>query len=237
MSILHTKFLVHWTGKDFHIPLTKELDNSLRDEYVKRLIDTLENGFFMQLGKEKIYDLDGKWIQQIVSRLCFTEIKLSGARKHTEKYGNLGIGVDREFVLNRYGNPVFYVMNGNYSNTPVCARKVLDFIIKSNDKGILLEFGTLLAYFKNMNERDCKELVFYDELEWRITHLNRLEDENYLTVQDRTKHIYRVKLNKNEVKVIVFPDEKTKIIAFNNPLFLRLIGKPICLTIADCENF
>jgi hypothetical protein len=128
-------------------------------------------------------------------------------------------------------------VNGNYSNTAVCARKVLDFIIKSGDNGILLEFGTLLAYFKNMNERDCEELIYYDELEWRITHLKRLEDENCLTVQDRAKHIYRVRLNKDEIKVIVFPDEKTKIMAFNNPLFLKLIDMPICLTIADCENF
>ena len=98
MTILHTEFIVHWTGRDFHTPINT-LDDNLRDKYIQRLIDTLENGFFMKVGTEKIYDLDGEWIQASISRICFTEIKLSLAKKHSQTYGNLGIGVDREFVL------------------------------------------------------------------------------------------------------------------------------------------
>jgi hypothetical protein len=235
MTILHTKFIVHWTGKDFHI-LNKPLNDNLRVKYIQRLIDTLENGFFMKVGTEKIYDLDGQWIQASISRICFTEIKLSLAKNHSQLYGNLGIGVDREFVLKRYGNPVFYVMNGNYSNVLVCARKVIDCLEKK-DKAISKEFQTLLGYFKNMNEQNSDELKYYDELEWRITHLIRLETENYLTVQDRANYIYRVKISKDDIKVIIFPDEKTKVKAFNSSRFVALIDKPICVTISDCENF
>ena len=235
MTILHTKFIVHWTGRDFHVPINA-LDDNLRDKYIQRLIDTLENGFFMKVGTEKIYDLDCEWIQASISRICFTEIKLSLAKKHAQTYGNLGIGVDRNFVLQRYGNPVFYVMNGNYSNVLVCARKVRDYLEKK-DEVIFREFQTLLGYFKNMNEQNSDELIYYDELEWRITHLNRLEEENYLTVQDRANYIYRVKISKEDIKVIIFPDEKTKTKAFKNDDFLKIIDKPICVTINDCENF
>ena len=235
MNILHTKFIVHWTGKDFHVP-TNTLDDNLRDKYIQRLIDILEKGFFMKVGTEKIYDLDDQWIQATISRTCFTEIKLSLAKKHAQIYGHLGIGVDRKFVLNRYGNPVFYEMNGNYSNVVVCARKVMD-CLKMKDKDILVEFQTLLGYFKNMNDKNCDELIYYDELEWRITHLRRLETENYLTVQDRANHIYRVKISKDDIKVIIFPDEETKVKAFNNSRFVALIDKPICVTIDDCEHF
>ena len=235
MTILHTKFIVHWTGRDFHVPINV-LDDNLRDKYIKRLIDTLENGFYMKIGTEKIYDLECKWIQPSISRVCFTEIKLSLAKKHAQTYGNLGIGVDRDFVLKRYGNPVFYVTNGDYSNVVVCARKVGDYL-KKQDEAILLEFQTLLAYFKNMNEQNSDELVYYDELEWRITHLNRLDMENYLKVQDRDNHIYRIHLAKDDVKVIVFPDKRTKTKAFKNNDFLKLVDKPICVTIDDCENF
>ena len=49
MTILHTKFLVHWTGKDFHKPLTNPLDDRIRKHYVDRLADVLRNGFLMQI--------------------------------------------------------------------------------------------------------------------------------------------------------------------------------------------
>jgi hypothetical protein len=197
----------------------------------------LEKGFEMGKGKEEIYDLDGKLLETFVSRVCFTEIKLSVARKHSQRYGSLGLGVDRDFVLKRYGNPVFYVKSGK-SNVAVNANKVLESL-KSNDPSgnILLEYRTLLAYFKNMNDRGSENLEYYDELEWRVTHLNRLESEGRLSVVDRTNHVYLLKLKPGDVKVLVFPDEETKKRAFNNTRFSRLIEKPICLTIDDCENF
>jgi len=236
MTIIHTKFLIHWTGKKFHIP-TDPLNDELRDNYVEALINILENGFKMEKGKEEILDLDGKLLETFISRVCFTEIKLSLARKHAQRYGLLGLGVDRDFVLKRYGNPVFYMKSGD-SNVAVNANKVLEFLKEHDKKGaILLEYRTLLAYFKNMNDKDSNDLTYYDELEWRITHLNRLEDEGRLSVVDRINHIYLLKLKPVDVKVLVFPDEKTKTQAFNDTRLSKLIEKPICLTIDDCENF
>ena len=246
MTIIHTKFLVHWTGNKFHIP-TDPLNDELRDKYVEALIDILENGFEMKKGKEEIFDLNGKLLETFISRVCFTEIKLRLARKHAQRYGLLGLGVDRDFVLKRYGNPVFYMKSGD-SNVAVNANKVLEFLKelyeKAPDKkeqdridGILLEYRTLLAYFKNMNDKGSDDLTYYDELEWRITHLNRLEDEGRLSVVDKANYVYLLKLKPGDVKVLVFPDEKTKTRAFNNTRFSKLIEKPICLTIDDCENF
>ena len=120
----------------------------------------------------------------------------------------------------------------------VNANKVLEFLKRQDKTGeILLEYRTLLAYFKNMNDQGSNDLRYYDELEWRITHLNRLQDEGRLSVVDRTNHQYLLKLKPDDVKVLVFPDEKTKTQAYNNPRFLELIEMPICLTIDDCENF
>jgi hypothetical protein len=129
-------------------------------------------------------------------------------------------------------------MKSGSSNVAVNANKVLEFLKRQDNTGeILLEYRTLLAYFKNMNDQGSNDLRYYDELEWRITHLNRLEDEGRLSVVDRTNHRYLLKLKPDDVKVLVFPDEKTKTQAFNDPRFLELIGTPICLTIDDCENF
>jgi hypothetical protein len=237
MTILHTDFLVHWTGKEFHKPPFAPLDDKLRNEYVETLIRILENGLEMRVGTEKIYDLNNKLLETFISRVCFTEIKLSQARTHAKRYGSMGIGVNRDFVLRNYGNPVFYLKSGE-SNVAVNANLVLEFL-KSNDSysKILLEYRTLLAYFKNMNDPGKNDLQYYDELEWRVTHLPRLEGEGKITVIDRTKHLYMLKLNRDDVKVLVFPDEQTKTMAFEDPRFPELVNKPICLTIKDCENF
>ena len=45
MTILHTKFLVHWTGKNFHCPINA-LDDNIRQKYVDRLIDILKMVFY-----------------------------------------------------------------------------------------------------------------------------------------------------------------------------------------------
>lgn len=53
MTILHTRFLVHWTGRDFHDP-PADPDNTARAHYVNRLRDILKNGFYMQPNKDKL---------------------------------------------------------------------------------------------------------------------------------------------------------------------------------------
>ena len=91
----------------------------------------------------------------------------------------------------------------------------------------------ILNYPKSKYVGNC----CYPGQEWRITHLNRLEREGRLTVIDSAKHQYVLKLNPCDVKILVFPDEKTQIKAFKNSKFSKLIEKPICLTIDDCEHF
>lgn len=239
MTILHTKFLVHWTGKDFHIPLTNPLDDRIRKHYVDRLADILQNGFWMQRNleeTERIHDPDGEWIQTAVSRTCFTEIKLRMAKTHAQQYGHLGIGVTRRFVTDRFGNPVFYVSNGDQANIVACVRKVTNYLEKA-DPEVLEEFKIISAYLKKMGEQNSNDLIYYDELEWRITHLTRLEEVGLIRVQDKNEHIYRIKLEKGDVKVLVFPDDQTKALAMENSKIKSLIENPICVTMNDCENF
>jgi hypothetical protein len=87
-----------------------------------------------------------------------------------------------------------------------------------------------------MSEEDNEELIYYDELEWRITHLNRL-DGTYVTTQDASKYIYRIKIKPDDIKVIVFPDNQTKRMAFQRKDIHELIDNPICATLNDCGHF
>jgi len=39
---------------------------------------------------------------------CFTELKISSSYEHTMKYGLLGLGYSRKFILSNGGRPVHY---------------------------------------------------------------------------------------------------------------------------------
>jgi hypothetical protein len=237
MSILHSKFIVHWTGWDFHTPSThSNLDDHIRTEYVNRLIDDLKYGFFMKTGNEEIFDQYDQSIKIEAARVCFSEIKLSLVQNHSHVYGMLGIGVDRNFIRQRFGNPVFYVKNGKYSNLMVYVRRIMEYL-KVNNIDLYGEYLTLLSYFKNMNDKNADELIFYDEMEWRITDIGHLKNIKLITIHDESSKTYRLKLNKDEVKLIVFPDEKTKLMTFSDKSFKDLINNPILMTLEDCEHF
>ncbi len=51
-NTIHSKFLIHWTGKDFDSG--NNINNDIRKEYVKRLKNICEQGFRMNPGTEKI---------------------------------------------------------------------------------------------------------------------------------------------------------------------------------------
>ena len=232
MSALHTRFLVHWTGKEWG---NEPLDDDLRSKYIERLMDDLQHGFYMQPGDERLWGANQAEITPRIARTCFTEIKLSLAMKHAEKYGRLGIGVDRRYVLERFGGPVFYVQSGDTSNIIENFWKVWSFL-REQKSDIADEFAVICGYLKNMSDRNCAELVYYDELEWRITHLRRL-DGKYLTTQDAARHIYRIKIKPDDVKVLVFPDDRTKSMALQREDIRRLLNNPICCTLTDADNF
>ncbi len=109
---IHSKILVHWMGKD--------IENNSEDKrsqfYVDRLKNDLQEGLYTKTTDEAV--IRG-WIIKNITRLCFTEIRLSQVQTHAERYGKLGLGITRDFIMNRGGRPVIYipfaVMGGSWS--------------------------------------------------------------------------------------------------------------------------
>src|SRR6266542_6844878 len=52
--------------------------------------------------------LVNKFKMKRLIRICLTEIRLSQAKDHSDRYGKLGIGFTREFIANKGGRPVMY---------------------------------------------------------------------------------------------------------------------------------
>jgi hypothetical protein len=86
--------------------LIKNID--IITEYFNRLKDILRYGLWLTSENN---DYIGKNLNRIhlpsIPRACFTELKLSEARKHAFKYGRLGIGVSKKNVFGESGRKTF----------------------------------------------------------------------------------------------------------------------------------
>lgn len=239
MSI-HSKFLVHWTGRDFH-SRNSALTRDIREQYVGRLLDDCLRGLFMKPGSEVIYGVGKTQITAKISRICFSEVRLSQAESHAKRYGMLGIGVHSDFVVKRQGNPVFYVQNGDeglvIENLDHIA-KYLKANLKEKDKFLLSEFAVALGFLKGMSEPNNSKFEYYEEMEWRIVHTKRLERQ-YCIAQDKSKYIYRLTISPKDVKILVFPDYETKQMATEDDRIKDFFknGFPMMTTVEDCKSF
>lgn len=65
---IHSKILIHWTGKDIENCPDPNKKSQL---YVERLKDDLEKGLFAKTTEE---DVIRGWKIKNVTRLCFTEL-------------------------------------------------------------------------------------------------------------------------------------------------------------------
>lgn len=161
---IHSDFLIHWTGKKGDIDTSHDwYDNSDKskttseetERYLERFHDILKYGFWMTYDTQSYPDLRLPKAPK-VAQTCFTELKLSQARKHAKKYGRLGIGVKRYFLFKRGGRPVIYHNFGR--------GHVIDPFYES----CCQIDPYLLNYFKPMNSATTLNYDLYAESEWRI---------------------------------------------------------------------
>ena len=102
---VHSDFLIHWTGDDIDKDYDSnwwqsnksEPNKAIIEPYLRRLKYILRYGLWMNQEKGFV-EFNGKKIKiPSVARACFTELRLSEARKHAQKFGRLGIGFKRFF--------------------------------------------------------------------------------------------------------------------------------------------
>ena len=153
----------------------------------------------------------------------------------------MGIGVHLDFVIEREGNPVLYVQNGDKGVIVENFHFLHKFVKKHSDPSkdkMLDTLEIILGYLKSMSEPNETDLEYYDEMEWRIVHLERLM-EKYFSKKDEGKDVYRIDLKPDDVKIIVFPDDITKEFALKDPYISKFFEShlPILTTLSDCENF
>ncbi|MBA7492643.1 hypothetical protein ES702_03193 [subsurface metagenome] len=109
--------LVHWTGgkdidrdyEDQEKPQYYQNSDARRTRYMERLKGTLKGGLWMKTKDVTLYPGPGQYTKLEWPYTSFTEIKARESRAHTQRYGHLGFGFSRKFVVQCSGGPVLYV--------------------------------------------------------------------------------------------------------------------------------
>ena len=117
------KYLVHWTGKG-------------KNNCIDTLSKILKKGFRMSTPEETLYGDGDSTIEYKILMVCFTEINIGQSQNHAEKFGPIGIVVNRKYVLDRYGGPVHYVRNSGPETVVQTAsylHRYFDHLIKHHD--------------------------------------------------------------------------------------------------------
>lgn len=185
----HSDFLIHWTGNDidhdndpdWYSNHSSATDSDVTRLYFTRLKSILKYGLWMTEDDESITMRGNAYSRPAHCRTCFTELKLSMVRGHARRYGRLGLGFKRPFLLNRFGRPMVYYhdqWNDWFEPRMWSPRQpsYCDF------------FSCFLKPMSEKTPDTTMRYTFYDESEWRIIYSDeiaaRLKDRGHTEVLD-----------------------------------------------------
>ena len=223
---IHSKFLVHWTGKD----IENCSATGKSQLYVERLKDDLEKGLFAKRISE---DSIRKWKIKNLVRICFTEIRLSQAQTHAKRYGKLGIGFRRDFIMNKGGRPVIYIPFDAKVDARLLEDSIRTVYERSYDNSEIHRSAKwIMAHVKRMS--NGKDADYYEEMEWRLVH-----DEKSTHFSSSESDVYRLKFEASDIKLIILPDEITKRQSLGDEFIRKYFSEhlPIMATLDECSNF
>ncbi len=240
---MRTDFLVHWTGKDIERD-RGQLDEPKRASYVDRLVDIVNNGFWMGGVKEKLGGAGEASLIYEAPVTCFTEIRLSAAKEHSKLYGLLGIAVGRRFVLERFGGPVFYVRNHDTETIVANARAIYGVLERATESGpgkvkdaTISHLAILVAYMKGMSNPGTDDFESLDEQEWRIVQTMEQVKKGSIVETGIERPQYRIPLKAGDIQAVVFPDAETRHLALSRGGGLEVLKGVPMPTVRECEMF
>jgi len=167
--------LTNWTGGTTIEPKYREdRDKDGRAKaYVKRLYDTLEGGLWMTWQTIEPFE---PWDKYKRPATCFAEIEPSDALEHAKKFGYLGFGFTREFIMKRYGGPVHYVPGTKEMEEEIGAHNNIPEHVEKLSK--------LLAFLGKQTAGEVKTISLKTEYENKGNcHFNRFIKECDLSAE------------------------------------------------------
>jgi hypothetical protein len=132
---IHRQQLFHWIGSHIDASLSGnggKLDDDARENYVACLQGALRNGLWVKTPRDPDFLGKGDLIKVTRPISCFTEWTLGQSLPHTTRYGRLGLGFPKKFVLARGGQPLIYVRDSIKNDPYTAALKNLARFLKDD---------------------------------------------------------------------------------------------------------
>lgn len=189
----------------------------------EKITSILRNEFYPRYSLEDLKPVLGPGKEVAVPMVCFCDIPLSQINNQTERYGKYAIGLNKEWGIRNKINPIIYTYSGALSATLFSnMRKALKSNTAKDDYINLLCFtkpykGKLWRHGRYSK----KEVIFYDEREWRYipkVDLKKEEIPNFLwkdeflnekTLKNKHKKLEKKKLSfrPKDIKYIIVEKE------------------------------
>jgi hypothetical protein len=193
----------------------------------------------MMTPEEKLSGRNGSWVAYDAPMTCFTEVRLSRAREHADRYGFMGLAFERQFVLERRGGPVHYAASDGNDVIVGNVHALLKTLLQGSRERDYLAMNS--AFIKAMSSSTSPgSLDLLEEFEWRIVHMDQMETAGKMVATGLPKPAYRIPFGASDLKLLVFPDEQTVQLAYADPVvkaFLQGSPRPVTmLTVAQCGH-
>ncbi|MCZ7385732.1 MAG: abortive infection system antitoxin AbiGi family protein [Candidatus Methanoperedens sp.] len=146
---------------------------------LENIINILKTGFEPRFRKEDMNFLFSEspkreFLIRCIPMVCFCDIPLSRAKIHMENYSNYGIGLKKEWGIEKGISPVLYIppIQSKIFHKLFFGRIIqslkTDKELDKNHKEILFGIFNMIKPYKGKLRKNGKEIVFYNEREWRF---------------------------------------------------------------------
>ena len=111
-----------------------------------------------------------------------------------------------------------------------------------NQPTLVEYFSVNLSFIKNMSGPNKDDFTYLNEQEWRIVHTYSQEESGNLVSTGVQKPRYRIPVQLADVRLVVFPDDKTRTDARSDPKLNSWFQdpaalSPILLSLEECGHF
>jgi hypothetical protein len=228
-----SEYLIHWTGKDINAAIDKLTDIE-RSKYIERLRNTCQSGLWMMPNVENLRGRGNVGFGSYSQITCFTENRVDYYLHHARKYGLMGFGFNRQWVLDRDGMPVIYLKNDSTDlQTQIISNIIFALEKYKDDQGNLnkkfsSEYSLLLDYAKPMSNVNTNDFTYLEEAEWRICWNSAISSSKIELNKGNKPPDYFLPFKPDELKLIILPDINCRKMAMSDPQFLSFYQSGNC---------
>ncbi|MGA2298076.1 MAG: abortive infection system antitoxin AbiGi family protein [FCB group bacterium] len=217
--LTQSNIIIHWTDKTFH-PIASDgkydvsfetINEDICNLYLERLKSIKNNGLYMMKYHETVIGYDRQGFQSDKNATCFTDLGILNSFNHVKKYGLMGIGVTRKFILERDGRPVWYLLNSPEDLIAPTFDMFFNLYKKYHQTiqeldEIYIYMSNAVFYFKGMGAEGTMDFDNLQEREWRIIYSKRVFDQHKIINTGRTEPEFTIPINIDDIELLIMPN-------------------------------